>query len=259
MSSSVVLTEIRDRVGIITLNRPDKRNALNPEMVEQLYQAFSAFFDHDDVKVLKLRAEGDVFCAGADLQAIKKLKSASYQENLEDSKALAKLFSCIYHGAKPVIAVVHGHAIAGGCGLATVCDIVLAAHSAKLGYTETRIGFVPAIVAQFLLRKVGGTHARNLLLSGSLISADEAARIGLVTESIAESGFNERVDEVVEKLLYKTSGQALQSTKALLNKVSDMSVDEALEYASGVNARARGSDDCQRGIQAFLNKEKIKW
>lgn len=257
--SSVVLTEIRDRVGIITLNRPEKRNALNPEMVEQLYQAFRTFFEQDDVKVLKLRAEGDVFCAGADLEVIRKLKSASYEENLDDSKALAKLFSLIHYGTKPVIAVLHGHAIAGGCGLATVCDIVLAAESAKLGYTETRIGFVPALVAQFLLRKVGGTHARNLLLTGTLISADEAAGIGLVTESIADSDFNERVDKVIDNLLYKTSGQALQSTKALFNKVSDMSVDEALEYASGVNASARGSEDCQRGIQAFLDKEKIRW
>lgn len=259
MSSSVVLTEIRDRVGIITLNWPEKRNALNPEMVAQLHKAFSSFFNHDEVKVIKLRAEGDAFCAGADLEVIKTLKSASYEENLNDSKALAELFSLIHYGQKPVVAVLHGHAIAGGCGLATICDIVLAADAAKLGYTETRIGFVPAIVAQFLLRKVGETQARNLLLTGTLISAEEAARIGLVTETIPMKSFNKRVDKIIETLLHKTSGKALQSTKVLLNKVAELNFDQALDHASEVNATARGTEDCQRGIQAFLDKEKIQW
>ncbi|MFW6348732.1 MAG: enoyl-CoA hydratase/isomerase family protein, partial [Cyclonatronaceae bacterium] len=125
--------------------------------------------------------------------------------------------------------------------------------------TETRIGFVPAIVAQFLLRKVGETHARNLLLTGQLISADEAARIGLVSASVPIEKFNERVDALIEMLLHKTSGEALQRTKTLLNKVAELGFDDALHYAAETNAAARGTQDCQRGIQAFLDKENISW
>ena len=255
----MIVSEIRHRVGIITLNRPEKRNALNPAMVSELKKAFAAFFENDAVKIIKLRGEGDAFCAGADLAVIRQLKEASYEENLADSRELAELFSIIHHGVKPVVAAVHGHAIAGGCGLATICDMVIAAETAKLGYSETRIGFVPAIVAQFLLRKVGETHARNLLLTGQLISADEAARIGVVTESVPVGKFNERVDMLIETLLHKTSGEALQRTKTLLNKMAELSFDDALKHAAETNAAARSTADCQRGIQAFLDKEKISW
>lgn len=254
-----VISEVRNRVGVITLNRPEKRNALNPDMVKELKRAFVSFFEDDEVKVIKLRGEGEAFCAGADLAVIRQLKEASYEENLADSQELAGLFSVIHHGAKPVVAAVHGHAIAGGCGLATICDIVLASDAAKLGYTETRIGFVPAIVAQFLLRKVGETHARRLLLAGSLISASEAARIGLVTECVPVDDFNERVDALLQTLLHKTSGEALQRTKTLLNQVSELSFEQALIHAAQTNAAARGTQDCQRGIQAFLDKQKISW
>lgn len=255
----LVISEVRNRVGVITLNRPEKRNALNPEVVTGLKQAFSAFFENNEVKVIKLRGEGEAFCAGADLAVIQQLKEASYEENLADSQELAELFSIIHHGSKPVIAAVHGHAIAGGCGLATICDMVVASDAAKLGYTETRIGFVPAIVAQFLLRKVGETHARRLLFTGSLISASEAARIGLVSESVPVDDFNERVDALVETLLHKTSGEALQRTKTLLNEVAELNFEEALNHAAQTNAAARGTQDCQRGIQAFLDKQKISW
>lgn len=255
----MIISEVIDRVGVISLNRPEKRNALNPEMVAGLKKAFRAFFEDDAVKLIKLRGEGEAFCAGADLAVIRQLKEASYEENLADSKELAELFSIIHHGTKPVVAAVHGHAIAGGCGLTTICDIVIASDLAKLGYTETRIGFVPAIVAQFLLRKVGETHARYLLFSGSLISAEEAARIGLINESVPAEAFNERVDEIIKTLLHKTSGEALGRTKTLLNNVAELSFNDALDYAAEVNADARGTKDCQRGIQAFLDKEKLSW
>ncbi|MCH8558270.1 MAG: enoyl-CoA hydratase/isomerase family protein [Balneolia bacterium] len=259
MSFQYILTDIQNRVGIISLNRPEKRNALNPELVGELKTAFPSFFKNDDVKVIKLRGEGDAFCAGADLAVIKKLKSATYEENLDDSRHLAELFEIIRNGSKPVVAAVHGHAIAGGCGLASICDIVIASEPAKFGYTETRIGFVPAIVARFLIKKVGETHARNLLLCGHLISAHEAARIGLVTETVAVEQFHETVNKVLTDLVEKCSGQALQTTKALINAAGDQTFQEAVDYAVEVNARARGSEDCQKGISAFLNKEKVVW
>jgi len=259
MAFEYILTHTHNRIGTISLNRPDKRNALNPALVGELKEAFKSCFEDDQVKVIQLRGEGDAFCAGADLAVIKQLKDATYEENLEDSRHLAELFEIIHHGAKPVVAAVHGHAIAGGCGLASICDIVIASEPAKFGYTETRIGFVPAIVARFLIKKVGETHARNLLLTGGLISANDAARIGLVTEAAPVHQFQERVAEVLQTLVDKCSGQALQTTKALINAASDQTFEQAVEHAIEVNARARGSEDCQKGISAFLNKEKVVW
>ncbi|MCH8567982.1 MAG: enoyl-CoA hydratase/isomerase family protein [Balneolales bacterium] len=255
----MILTEKENGLGTISLNRPEKRNALNPELVTQLKNAFNVFFSDPEVKVIKLKGEGDAFCAGADLGVIKKLKTATYEENLADSRHLAELFEIIYHGSKPVVAAVHGHAIAGGCGLASICDFVVAAEPAKFGYTETRIGFVPAIVARFLVKKVGETHARNLLLRGHLITAGEAARIGLVTETVPAEEFEEKVNSITSDLIIKCSGQALAATKQLINKAGDLTFSEAIDAAVEVNAKARGTEDCQRGISAFLNKEKISW
>ena len=250
---------ISSRVGTIYLSRPEKRNALHPQMVSELKQTFQEFRDDDSVKIIVLRGRGDVFCAGADLSVIKALKTATYEENHADSKSLAELFDLIYTCPKPVIAAVHGHAIAGGCGLATICDIIIASDEAKFGYTETRIGFVPAIVAQFLIRKTGQAAARHLLLSGSLIDAKEAEKIGLITKSVKAGAFEEELQKLLHTLLEKTSGEALQATKLLINEVSDLSYKEAIEHAITINAKARGSKDCQRGIEAFLNKTKIIW
>jgi len=259
MKQTMIQTNIQNRVGAIFLNRPEKRNALHPDMVGELTETIQSFQENDTVKIIVIRGKGDAFCAGADLSVIKALKSATYEENLHDSKHLATLFEAIYHCPKPVIAGVHGHAIAGGCGLATVCDLVVVSEAAKFGYTETRIGFVPAIVAQFLIRKIGETHARRLLLTGELISAKEAFSIGLVSHFATAENFEEALSDLIQTLLVKTSGQALQSTKKLINKVADSSHEEAIDYAIETNAKARSTDDCQRGISAFLNKEKIQW
>jgi len=259
MQEIMILTEINDRIGTVWLNRPDKRNALHPQLVIELTETILSFKEDSDVKVIVIRGKGDAFCAGADLAVIKQLKDATYDENLSDSARLAALFEAIYTCPKPVIAAVHGHAIAGGCGLASVCDIVIAAETAKFGYTETRIGFVPAIVAQFLIRKVGETHARKLLLTGALISATEAEKIALISQSVPAQDFEQAVEILVQTLLLKTSGEALQLTKQLINRVSDCSHEEAIDYAVKLNAKARGTEDCQKGIQAFLDKKPIIW
>src|SRR6478609_2823790 len=172
--------ETKNRIAYITLNRPEKRNALNYDVVTELKNAFDRAESDDECKVVILRANGNVFCAGADLEYLQQLQANTYQENLEDSTHLMQLFYQIYTLKKVVIAQIHGHAIAGGCGLVTVCDFAFAVPEAKLGYTEVKIGFIPAIVKVFLLRKIGEAKAKELLLTGDLISAQEARDFGLI-------------------------------------------------------------------------------
>ena len=248
-----------NRVARVTLNRPDKRNALNHAVVTELQQALRRASEDENVKVVQLRANGDVFSAGADLEYLQQLQNNSYDENLVDSSHLAELFKLIATMPKPVIACVQGSAIAGGCGLATVCDISVASSAAKFGYTESRIGFVPAIVMIFLLRKIGDTRARDLMLTGRLIDAAEAERIGLITQCVDPAALEQAVERITETFLNETSGASLALIKRMAGDVSSMSLDAALRYAAETNATARASEDCKRGIAAFLNKEKIRW
>ncbi len=257
--SEIVHYEVKDRKAYITLNRPDKRNALNPELTESLKEAFSQAGSDSSVKVIILQARGKVFCAGADLAYLQQLQGNSFEENLEDSRSLKELFYQIYQHPKPVIARVHGHAIAGGCGLATVCDFVIAAEGSRFGYTEVKIGFVPALVTVFLVRKMGETHARRLLLSGELITADEAGRIGLINECVGAEDLDERVESLAESLITGNSGQSMSLVKEMLARVPSMEVGRALEYASEINAKARETEDCKKGISSFLNKETLTW
>lgn len=241
------------------LNRPDKRNALNGEVVAELTHAFTRAETDDEVKVVVLGGEGKVFCAGADLAYLQQLQANSFEENLEDSRALKNLFLKIYTLKKVVIARVHGHAIAGGCGLATVCDFVFAVPEAKFGYTEVRIGFIPALVKVFLLRKLGEGWARQLLLSGDLISASEAYRMGLVQYLKNADELDAALDAFAETLIDKNSSMSMTATKEMIAAIPDMPLEEALEYAASQNAQARESEDCRKGISSFLTKEEIRW
>jgi len=250
---------VTNRVAYISLNRPEKRNAFNASLVAELKQAFSAAANDVVVKVIVLRANGKVFSAGADLSYLQTLQNNSYEENVADSKDLMGLFVQIYEHPKVVIAQVEGHAIAGGCGLSTVCDIVFSVPKAKFGYTEVKIGFIPAIVMVFLLRKIGETHAKHLLLSGSLIDAVQAQTWGLVNFVVEPNLIAEAVTKYAQKLCMQTSAQSLRMTKHMIGKVQSMPLLEALNYAAEMNAQARATSDCKRGIHAFLNKEKLQW
>lgn len=255
-----VIYEKQDRITYISLNRPDKRNALSPELIQELRRAFQMAQSDDTTKVVVVKAEGEVFCAGADLVYLQQLQKNSFEENLADSSHLKELFWQIYSFPKPVIAQVQGHAIAGGCGLATVCDFVFATEKAKFGYTEVKIGFIPAIVMVFLLRKIGEGPARSLLLSGNLIDARTALSYGLVTEIVPEKeNLAEKVRAFAQKLCDENSLQAMELTKRMIVQVYGMNFKDALQYAAFQNAQARESEDCKRGIGAFLNKEKIIW
>lgn len=250
---------VRSRIGLVTINRPEKRNALSHELVAELTEAFEKAEIDENVKVIILKANGDAFCAGADLTYLQQLQKFSFEENLQDSTRLKELFLKIYTHPKIVIAQVQGHALAGGCGLATVCDFAYAVPQAKFGYTEVKIGFIPAIVTVFLLRKIGEAKSKELLLSGELISAEQAVQIGLINGLAEPEKLETDVWEVAQKLVDGNSGQSMKLTKQLIAKVQSESLSDALNYATEMNARARSTEDCKRGIAAFLNKEKLNW
>lgn len=256
---SVVKYTCQNRLARITLNRPEKRNALNEEMIRQLHDAFDQAANDPAVKIIILDSLGPVFCAGADLAYLQKLQSFTHEDNLADSHQLKELYARMYNLPKLIVGQVQGHALAGGCGLVTVCDVVVAAAGAKFGYTEVRIGFVPAIVMPFLIRKVGEGHARALLLGGGLIEADQALSLGLIHTIAAPDKLSAMVDEMVTGLIDENSAESMAMTKKLLGRVQDQTFDDALRSAEEANAFARSTEDCKRGIAAFLNKEKIKW
>lgn len=259
MTYTYITVEIQDRICTISLNRPDKRNAFNDVFVDDLKSAFAHAERNDDIKVIILKANGEVFSAGADLGFLKKLQQNDLQQNIDDSKSLMLLYKMIYQLPKPVIAQVEGHAIAGGCGLVTVCDYAYSVPEAKFGYTEVRIGFIPAIVMIFLLRKLGETSVKDLLLSGRLLSAEEANSMGLITKISSSETISSDVQKLAQSLVTKCSGQAMATTKTMIAAVQDMSLNEALDFAAEQNAHARETTDCKRGIGAFLAKEKISW
>lgn len=246
-------------VAHIILDRPDKRNAFNAEVVTELKTAFKQAANKDAIKIVLLRANGKVFSAGADLGYLQNLQDFSEAENIEDSEQLMELYHAIYTHPKVIVAQIEGHAIAGGCGLATVCDFSFAVPEAKFGYTEVKIGFIPAIVMVFLLRKIGEGKAKELLLTGQLIDAEEAMEYGLINEVHPADEIADEVAAFIEKLCYQASGDALRLTKQMISQVQEKTLEEGLKYAAQMNAKGRATDDCKTGIAAFLNKEKISW
>lgn len=256
---SLVLYEVKEHIAYLTLNRPDKRNALNNEMVLALTEALRKASANPEAKVIILKANGKVFCAGADLAYLQQLQNNSFEENLADSSQLASLFHLIYTLDKVVIAQIHGHAIAGGCGLATVCDFSFSVPEASFGYTEVKIGFVPAIVSLFLIRKTGEKVARELLLSGELISAEKAKSYHLINYVVEATELEENVYAFAKSLCEKNAAQSMTLTKQLLANIQTLNLPDGLVYAAQMNARARESEDCKKGIAAFVNKQEIKW
>jgi methylglutaconyl-CoA hydratase len=255
----LLLRERSGRILTLTLHRPDKRNALSADLVAALRDALGDAEADAGVRVVVLTGAGKAFSAGADLAALEALQTASAEDNLADSRHLADLFTAIYRHPKPIVAKVNGHAIAGGCGLAAVCDFSLVASHARLGFTEVRIGFVPAIVSVFVLRKLGEAAARDLMLRGGLISADEAAAAGLVTRAVPADDLDDAVDALAHELATETSATAVTLTKRLLADVPGMGLDEAVAHAVQLNALARSTDDCRAGIASFLNKTDPPW
>lgn len=245
--------EIKNEIGILTLNRPEKRNSLHPELVRQMKSKLKEAAEDESVKVLIITGEGKAFCAGADLEYLSEMRNYSSLENEKDSRELAELFVMIYNYPKPVIAAVNGAAIAGGCGLASVCDIIVADElNSKFGYSEVKIGFIPAIVSTFLIRRVGEGVAKQLLLTGDIIEAERAYEIGFVNY-IYNNALKFALD--VASKLKSNSQQSMELTKEMIRRVSGLSVEDAVEYCIGLNTISRTTEDFKKGLKNFLTKK----
>lgn len=251
MSELLVTTE--NGIATLTLNRPEKRNALNDTLIESLKAALANADRDNEISVVLIDGAGNDFCSGADLAGLQRIATASYEENLADAKSLAELFAIIRKVRVPVIAAVHGRALAGGCGLATACDLVVASRSARFGYPEVKIGFVPAMVTVFLRRNISEKRAFEMITQGFEFSAQQALDIGLVNRIFDEATFEKNALEYAS-VYAKLSRSAVQMGKRLLYEMDAMSFDDSMLFGAGVNAQARMTDDCQNGIRRFLGK-----
>jgi methylglutaconyl-CoA hydratase len=250
----MIRTEIKNNTAIITLNRPEKRNALNPDLVKSLKIKLIEFKNDESIKSIIITGEGNTFCAGADLDYLQLMSGYSVLENRKDSQSLAEMFLMINEFPKPTIAAVNGVAIAGGCGLASVCDFIVAhPENSKFGYPEVKIGFIPAIVSIFLIKKVGEGLAKQLMLEGELISGKRAYEIGFANY-LAENVLDEAM-RLSEKI-NSNSASSLKMTKTMINNISNLSVRESVEYCINLNTFSRSTEDFKKGIETFLNKDK---
>jgi methylglutaconyl-CoA hydratase len=244
-------------VATITFNRPDKRNALSFELLEEFTAALDEV-ERGPAQVLIITGAGKAFCAGLDLEGLKALLGKTHDQNVQDSARMAQIFRRLYDFPKPTIAAVNGAAIAGGTGIATMSDFTLAVPEAKFGYTEVRIGFVPAIVSSILVWQVGHKIARDLLMTGRLFDAAEAYRLGLVNEVVPPERLMDRAGELAA-LLLENSPSSVRLTKKLINSFIARSLDEQIAQAVEDNARIRTTADFREGITAFLEKRKPRW
>jgi methylglutaconyl-CoA hydratase len=251
--SKQVLYAAEGAIALITLNRPDKRNALNDTVVKLLKQSLQKADADEGVRAVVITGAGADFCSGADLSALQKISKASVMENLTDAQSLMELFALMRRVRVPVVAAVRGRALAGGCGLATACDLVLASRSARFGYPEVKIGFVPAMVMAILRRNVSEKRAFEMLARGAEIDADEAERIGLINHVFDDEVFEAGVENYVAGF-EKVSRSAVTLSKQLLYHIDAMTFDAALRSGADLNALARMTEDCQQGIARFLKK-----
>ena len=257
MPYKTVKLEIDDNVAVLTLNRPEKRNAISREMIAEILQALDKV-ETGEARLLILTGAANAFCAGMDLQALKDFRPRTDAETLADTRLIATLFRRLYSFPKPTIAAVNGPAVAGGCGLATVCDFTLAAPEAKFGFTEVRVGFIPALVSAYVIRQVGEKRARDLLLSGRIFSAAEAQAMGIVNELLEHEKLMPRARELARSLA-GMSPVALAHTKRLLLKFSEEELDRETELAVEASAGVRKTADFLEGLAAFLEKRKPQW
>lgn len=244
-------------LATITLNRPEKRNAISTQMIAELQTALDEV-EKSSVRVAILTGAGTAFCSGMDLALLQAIATQTPAENQEDSRRMAKMFRRIWSFPKPLIAACNGHALAGGCGIATLCDFTLAVPTAKFGYTEVKIGFLPAIVSVFLIRQIGEKRSRDLLLTGRMIEAREACEMGLINEVVPEESLMMRAHALAEALI-SASPSSVTRAKRLLTSAAASSVDADLERAILENARIRCTPDFKEGLASFLEKRKPNW
>ena len=249
-----------DRRALITLRRPDRLNALDDVMVRELTTAVTAAAKDPAVKSLLITGAGEDFCAGADPEYLASLTHADLETNRSDSFRLANLYRLLYEVRKPVIALVNGPALGAGCGLASACDFVVAARDAsQFGYPEVRIGFIPAIVLVFLVKRVGEAKARELVMRGNTLDANAAHGAGLVSAVVPDGELLSAGESLAAELARRNSGHAMGLCKDMLAKLPGMNLLDALDFAANMHAAARMSQDCKTGVAATLNKETLNW
>lgn len=248
-----VLYEVQNGLARITLNRPDKRNALDGELIAELGTAIASSSRDDKCRVVLITGAGKDFCSGADLAGLEKTTQASVLDNMADARRMADVFLMMRNHPRPVIAAVHGRALAGGCGVATACDIILASETAQFGYPEVNIGFVPAMVMVILRRSVSEKAALEMVVGGEIFSAGRAYEIGLVHRLYSEEHFHSEVESYVTRLASK-SASAVMLSKRLLYNMDSMSFEAALTAGVDTNVIARMTEDCRRGVERFLKK-----
>jgi methylglutaconyl-CoA hydratase len=248
-----VLVAVADGIARITLNRPEKRNALNDAVIGALKNALRLADQDESIRAVVLAGAGADFCSGADLAALQNISNASVAKNLEDARSLMELFILVRQVRIPVIAAVKGRALAGGCGLATACDIVLSARSARFGYPEVKLGFIPAMVMAMLRRTVSEKRAFELVTLGAEFSAEEAAGFGLVNHVFDDGVFGDKVERFARQF-EKVSRTAISLSKQLLYQIDGMSFENALDSGADMNVIARMTADCRKGVAAFLKK-----
>ncbi len=251
--------EIREKVAYLRMSRPEKRNAIDDVAIGEMTKYFSDANADENVRAIVFEGEGSAFSAGADLDYLRRLSANSSTANFEDSCALKNFLAEVYRSRKLVCAVVRGPALAGAFGLVLACDIVFASERARFGFTEVKIGFVPAVVANLALRKLREPDARRLLLTGDIIGSDEALRMGVISQVIEDSDIRGTVEGFLHKFTVGTSKTSVSLTKEILSRVRDMTFEEAMSYSAMMNVNARSTDDFQKGVDSFLNKKQMEW
>lgn len=257
MAYETLRLDLAGDIATLTLHRPEKRNAISTAMIGELVRAVEEA-EASPARVLILTGAGKAFCSGMDLEALQAIAKQGPDEHLADSRRMAQLFRALYTFSKPIIAAVNGPAIAGGTGLATLADFTLAAPEARFGYTEVRIGFIPALVSVFLVRQVGEKRARDLLLSGRIFDAAEAHRLGLVNEIVPADRLMDSARQLAAALI-ANSPSSLVRTKRLLRQSGEVELEREIERAIAENADIRSTDDFREGLAAFLEKRAPKW
>ena len=257
MAYSTLKLATETELVLLTLNRPEKRNALSPQLIEELLAALDAV-ETSSARVLILTGEGSAFCSGMDLEYLKGLAGQSPEQNLADARRTVRMFRRLWSFPKPIIAAVNGPALAGGCGIATLGDFTLASEEAKFGYTEVRVGFMPALISAFLQMQVGEKVARDLLLSGRVFGAAEAQALGLVTKVVPAAQLLPAARELAATLIANSPG-GLRATKRLLVHYGQAELIRRLELGVEESVAIRATADFREGLAAFLEKRKPKW
>lgn len=248
-----LIYKVKDGIAAVTLNRPEKMNSLDETLIQNLTYAFNDIGANDSIKTVVVSGAEGNFCSGLYLEYLRKISEYDILENKKDSERFKDMLLAIYNCPKPVIAKVSGYALAGGCGIASCCDIIAADDTAKFGYTEVKIGFIPAVVLVFLLRRISETHAKEILLTSRLFDAQEALRIGLINYAVPKGELDSKVSELCG-VLAGNSASSISLTKGMFKEISGMGLNEALEYACSLNAITRMTEDCKKGIAKFLEK-----